>query len=315
MDRVPLGDSDFQVTKLCVGTWNMGEGSGWGPADEAASIALIRHALDRGCNFIDTARGYGNGKSEQVVGKAVADRRDQVVIATKMLQCPAEEVAPTVETSLRAMNTDYIDLYICHWPVPSLPMQPFFEEMVRQREAGRIRAIGVSNFNREQMEVARRSGAVSLQPPFSILWRGAEGIVDYCRDHGIAVTPYSPLAQGLLTGRYSRRHSAERGGPRRGNLLFSEDIFPHSLEAARQVDAVADALGATSAQVALAWVLQTPGITAPIVGASSPEQWDQNLGALDLQLSDADYHRLDEAGLAVWRNFDPEDAMWGWKPT
>ncbi len=315
MDRMPLGDSDIRVTRLCVGTWNMGGGSGWGPADEAASIALIRHALDRGCNFVDTARSYGNGKSEQVVGKAVADRRDRVVIATKMVQCPAEDVAPTVDASLKALNTDYIDLYICHWPAPSLPMESFFEQMVLQREAGRIRAIGVSNFNREQMEVARLYGIVSLQPPFSILWRGAEGIVQYCRDHSIAVTPYSPLAQGLLTGRFSREQSAERGGPRGSNLLFSEDVFPRSLDAARQVDAMADALGATSSQVALAWVLHTPGITSPIVGASSPEQWDENLGAFEVQLSDGDYRRLDEAGLAVWRHFDPEDSMWGWKPT
>jgi aryl-alcohol dehydrogenase-like predicted oxidoreductase len=165
------------------------------------------------------------------------------------------------------------------------------------------------------MEVALRCGVVSLQPPFSIVWRGPEGILDFCGEHSVAVTPYSPLAQGLLTGRYTRTKSDHRSGPRGSNLLFSEEMLPHSLKAAAEVDAVADRLGYTSAQVALAWALQTPGITSCLVGASSPAQWDQNVGALDITLSAEDYQRLDEAGMQIWSRFEPEDAMWGWKPT
>jgi aryl-alcohol dehydrogenase-like predicted oxidoreductase len=314
MEQLTLGDSGIAVTRLCLGTWNMGGQAGWGPKDEEDAVALVRHALDSGCNFVDTARSYGRGKSEEVVGKAVAGRRDHVVIATKMLQCRAEEVGPNIEASLHALQTDYVDLYICHWPVPSLPMEAFFEQMVRQREAGKIRAIGVSNFNLAQMQVALRHGVVSLQPPFSILWRAPDGVLDFCREHRVSVTPYSPLAQGLLTGRYTRQKSDDRGGPRRHNLLFSDQMFPHSLKAAARVDQVADKLGCTSAQVALAWVLRTPGITSVLVGASSPAQWDQNIGALDVALAEEDYRALDQAGLEVWHRFQPEDAMWGWKP-
>ena len=315
MERVQLGSSGLEVSKLCLGAWNMGGQKGWGPESEDAAVALIHHVLDSGCNFIDTARGYGRGRSEEIVGKGIEGRRDQVVIATKMLQCAPDQVTANIEASLTCLDTDYIDLYICHWPVPSLPLEPFFEEMVRQREAGKIRAIGVSNFNRQQMETAAKFGVVSLQPPFSILWRVADDVLDFCRGNGVAVTPYSPLAQGLLTGRYTRESARSPGGPRDSNVLFSEDVLPDSLKVAAEVDRIADRMGCTSAQVALAWVLRTPGITCALVGASRPSQWDENAGALDLALSEDDYRSLDQAGKAVWDRFDPEDALWGWKPT
>jgi aryl-alcohol dehydrogenase-like predicted oxidoreductase len=315
MERVALGGSDIQVSRFCLGTWNMGGQSGWGPADEGTAIAIIRHTLDAGCNFIDTARGYGRGRSEETVGKAVEGRRDQAIIATKMLHCKPEDVGPNIEASLACLRTDYVDLYICHWPFPSLPLEPFFEEMVRQREAGKLRAIGVSNFDREQMQIARDYGVVSLQPPLSIVWRTPDDALAFCRENSIAVTPYSPLAQGLLTGRYTRGKSGELGGPRDSNLLFSDEMLPHSLEAASQVDEIADRLGRASTQVALAWLLQTPGVTSVIVGASSTSQWDQNVGALEVTLSEDDYRHLDEAGRAVWERIGPDEAMWGWKPT
>ncbi|UCC67128.1 MAG: aldo/keto reductase [Armatimonadota bacterium] len=315
MKKISLGNSDIQITRFCLGTWNMAGGPGWGPEGEEAGISLIRHALDRGCNFVDTARVYGSGKSEQVVGKAVQGRRDQVIIATKMMHCKPEEVGPYIAESLDCLRTDYVDLYICHWPFPSLPLEPFFEEMVRQRESGKIRAVGVSNFDLEQMRIALNYGVVSLQPPLSILWRIPHDLLDFCRENNVAVTPYSPLAQGLLTGRYTRRKTDSFGGPREGNLLFSEAMLPHSLQVASLVDGIADSMGSTSAQVSLAWLLQTPGITSVIVGASSTEQCDQNLGALDVTLSEEDYSRLDEAGRAVWDRLGPDETMWGWKPT
>jgi aryl-alcohol dehydrogenase-like predicted oxidoreductase len=293
----------------------MGGQKGWGPESEEVAVSLIHHALDSGCNFVDTARSYGRGKSEEIVGKGIKGRREAVVVATKMMQCPPEEVVPNIEASLKCLGTDYIDLYICHWPAPSLPLEPFFEEMVRQREAGKIRAIGVSNFNRQQMETAVTYGVVSLQPPFSILWRVADDVLSFCRESNLAVTPYSPLAQGLLTGRYTRESAKSPGGPRESNVLFSEDVLPASLAVAAEVDRIADRMGCTSAQVALAWVLQTPGIRCALVGASRPSQWDENAGALDVTLSEGDYRVLDQAGRAVWDRFDPEDALWGWKPT
>ncbi len=311
METVPFGEAGFEVSRFCLGTWNMGGGKGWGPEEEREAIDLIHHAIETGCTFIDTARGYG--EAEAVLGKALKGRRDQVRIATKQVHCTPEKLATAVETSRQNLQTDVIDLYICHWPSPSHSLEAFFEELARQKDAGRIHAIGVSNFNLEQMQVAHRYGAVSLQPPFSIPWRVADEVMAFCREQNVAVTPYSPLAQGLLTGRYSEG-DVEITGPRKSNLLFSDPIFPKAREVAREVDRVAERMGCQSSQVALAWVLQTPGITCPIMGASRREQWDENRKALDLSLSDEDYQRLDELGRSVWALVDPEEAMWGWKP-
>jgi myo-inositol catabolism protein IolS len=308
-----LGSSDIEVTKLCLGTWNMAKGGGWGPDDDEKAIALIRHALDTGCTFLDTARGYGGGHAERLVGQAVAGRREEVVIATKAVQCPPEQLGNEIEASLDGLQTDYVDLYICHWPRPSLPLEPFLAEMVRQRELGKIRAIGASNFNLEQMSIASEFGVVSLQPPLSILWRIPDPILDFCRQQNIALTSYSSLAQGLLTGRYTQG-TGEISGVRSKNALFSDDIMPQALKVAERVDSIADRLGCASSQVALAWLLRTSGVSSVIVGASRPEQWDENLGAFDVSLSDQDYEELDRAGREVWGKVAPDAAMWGWKP-
>jgi len=313
MQTVPFGAAGFDVSRLCLGTWNMSGQDGWGPDQEADAIRLIQHVVDSGCCFIDTARGYGN--AEATVGKALSGgRRERVRLATKAVQCPPDKLVMSLETSLRNLQTDVIDLFICHWPSPSHRLEDFFEALVKAREAGRVRAIGVSNFNLAQMQVAVTYGAVSLQPPLSIPWRCADEILSFCRERDIAVTPYSPLAQGLLTGRFTRG-SEPPTGPRKSNVLFSDRVRPAALGVAREVDAIADRLGCTSSQVALAWVLQTPGVTSPIVGASRIEQWDANVKALDVTLADDDYARLDAMGRQVWALVDPEASMWGWKPT
>ena len=313
MERTSLGDSGIEVTRICLGTWNMAAGGDWGPDDDVAAVSLVRHAMDSGCNFIDTARGYGGGHAERVVGQATKGRRNEVVIATKTLHCPPEKVAAEVDASLECLQTDYIDLYICHWPRPSLPLEPFFEAMVEQREAGKIRAIGVSNFDAAQMRIARDYGVVSLQPPLSILWRIPEEGLEFCRENRIAVTSYSSLAQGLLAGRFTRKQT-EIKGIRSRNLLFSDNILPEALKVASLLDAVADRVGCTSSQAALAWLLQTPGVTCVIAGASSPAQWQDNVGCLDVTISQDDYDALDRAGMAVWRMFEDGATMWGWKP-
>lgn len=313
MERVLLGRSDLEVSRFCFGAWNFSSRMhGWGPEDERHAETLVNHALDTGCNFIDTARGYGD--SEEILGRILKDRRDGVVLATKFVQCPPAEIAGSIEASLENLQTDCLDLSICHWPRPSLPLEPFFEEMTKQKASGKIREIGVSNFNLEQMTIAEKYGVVSLQPPFSIVWRFPEEILQFCREKNIAVTPYSPLAQGLLTGRYSRGHEAPTG-IRSKNRLFSERLFPEALKVAKLVDGIADELGCESSQVALAWALQTPGITSPIVGCSRTEQWDANVAALDMTLPEDVYRQLDHAGLNVWSMVGPEDPMWGWKPT
>jgi len=315
MERVPLGNSSLQVSRLCLGTWNMAGSEGWGPENDEQSIRIIRQVMDAGCNFIDSAHGYGGGHSEEVLGRALEGRRDEAVVATKIVQCDPSEVEGQLDAALARLRTDHLDLYIVHWPRPSMSLEDFMGEMTRLRDKGKTREIGTSNFDLDQMKVAVRHGAVSLQPPFNALWRIIDrDVLPFCHEHSVAVTPYSPLAQGLLTGRYTREGAEKKGGPRDSNLLFKEPVFSKAKDAARVVDEVADQIGATSAQVALAWVLHTEGITAPIVGVSRMAQWEDNVRALDLELSAEQYERIGDAGMGVWNEFGDDDTMWGWKP-
>jgi aryl-alcohol dehydrogenase-like predicted oxidoreductase len=316
MQYVKLGSTDIEVSRLCLGTWNMGGARGWGPHDDARSIELIRRAQDDGCSFFDSAHGYGRGHSEEVLGRALAegDRRERAVVSTKIVQCNPDRVEPSLDGALERLQSDYVDIYIVHWPRPSLSLEDFLGRMVEMRQKGKARQIGASNFDRAQMQLAHRFGLVSLQPPYNALWRGIEDdVLPFCREHQIALTPYSPLAQGLLTGRFTRS-SEEKTGIRKDNRLFEEPVFGRARQAAAVVDAVADEIGCTSSQAALAWLLQTDGVTAPIVGVSRWEHWQDNSGALEVHLSDEQYERISVAGMEVWRML-PEDAtMWGWKP-
>ncbi|MGD2175408.1 MAG: aldo/keto reductase [Candidatus Brocadiaceae bacterium] len=316
MDYVRLGGSDLEVSRLCLGTWNMGGSRGWGPEDDARSIELIRRAQDSGCNFFDSAHGYGRGHAEEILGRALEEdnRRERAVVGTKIMQCAPRRVEPSLDAALKRLRSDYVDLYIVHWPRPSQSLEAFLATMVEMREKGKARQIGVSNFNLEQMKLADRYGVVSLQPPYNVLWRIIEPeVLPFCRERDIGVTPYSSLAQGLLTGRFTRSEEPPTG-IRTRNVLFEEPVFTKAREAAGVVDEIADDHGRTSSQVALAWLLHTEGVTAPIVGISKWEQWMDNLGALDVQLSDEEYDRISRAGMAVW-DMLPEDAtMWGWKP-
>ena len=312
MKRTGLGRSGLEVTRLCLGTWNMDGSQGWGPQSDDESIELIRQVLDTGCNFIDTAHAYGSGHSEEVLGRALEGRRDDVIVSTKLVQSDPARVEGELDAALERLRTDYIDIYICHWPAAGLVLDDFMAELARLREKGKARAIGASNFNLAQMAVAAQHGAAVLQPPFNPLWRLIDGdVLPFCHENNIAVTPYSPLAQGLMTGRYTRAESSITGGPRKANRLFREPVFTIAREAARVVDGVADEIGATSSQVTLAWCLATPGVTAPIVGISRMAQWEENLGSLEIALTHEQYGAISEAGLRVWRELPDDASMWG----
>ncbi len=316
MDYVQLGSSKLEVSRLCLGTWNMAGQKEWGPEEDARSVDLIRRVQDSGCTFFDSAHAYGRGHSEEVLGRALAEdgRRERAVIATKIMQCRPKWVERQLDGALRRLRTDHVDLYLVHWPNPSLDLRAFLEKMSEMKEKGKALELGVSNFNLQQLKVAAQYGIRSLQPPYNILWRIIEPeLLPFCRQSNIAVTPYSPLAQGLLTGRFLD-DSEKPTGIRHKNQLFQEPAFSKAREAARVVADVAEERGATCSQVALAWLLETEGVTAPIVGISRWEHWQDNVGALNLELSDGQYERISEAGQRVWDLF-PEDAtMWGWKP-
>ncbi len=313
MDLRQLGNSGLSVSPVIFGAWAAG-GWYWGPQDDADSIRAIHAALDAGVNCIDTAPIYGMGHSEEVVGKAIKGRRDKVLLATKCglrWDTPGEgsnhwtykaldgtekvvvrnlrkhAVIAEVEQSLRRLGTDTIDLYQCHWPDPSAPVAETMEAMVTLKEQGKIRAIGVSNFTPDMMAECLRHGPLaSDQPPYSLLRRDIEAdVLPFCREHNIGVIVYSPLEQGILTGKVTMERTFPEGDYRAGRPWFQPANRRRVLEALEKVKPIAAAHNATLGQVAAAWAIAQPGVTAAIIGARSPEQARENARAADVRLS------------------------------
>ena len=301
MRKRKLGYTDLELTTVGLGTWAIGGPWqwGWGPQDDRDSIATIQKALDLGINWIDTAAVYGLGHSEEIVGKAIAGRRDQVVIATKcglvwnekgnvFGRLKAWSVRQELEASLRRLNVDVIDLYQIHWPNPAEDIEEAWEEMARAVEQGKVRYIGVSNFSVEQIKRVQKIHPVaSLQPPYSMLRREIEAdLLPFCAENQIGVIAYSPLASGLLTGRFTRERLQQLPPDdwRRRSPAFNEPELTANLELVDRLKEIASRYNRTVAELAIAWVLRRPEVTSAIVGARRPEQIEETAPAGDWEL-------------------------------
>ena len=318
-----LGTTDLQISTVGFGAWAVGGGGwafGWGPQDDAASIASIRHAVERGVNWIDTAAVYGLGHSEDVVRRALDDlpSADRPYVFTKcgMVWDERDRTAPPrqvlrpdsirteCEASLRRLGVERIDLYQMHWPDQTgTPIEESWATMVRLGEEGKVRAIGVSNFSVDLLERCEAISHVdSLQPPLSLIRRQAlESEIPWCAAHRTGVIVYSPLQSGLLTDSFSparvgtlaeddwRRRSSDFKPPRLSrNVALRDALRP-----------IAERNGTTVSAVAIAWTLAWPGVTGAIVGARSPEQVDGWISAAALELTMQD---LDEIAQAIGRS-------------
>jgi myo-inositol catabolism protein IolS len=315
-----LGRTNLRITPLILGTWQAGK-RWWVGIDDQESIRTIRAAVEAGMTTIDTAEVYGDGHSEQIVAAAVGDLRDRCVYATKVfanhLRYP--EVIAACERSLRNLNTDYIDLYQIHWPSGSfgtevVPISETMQAMVELQQAGKIRAIGVSNFSRAQLLEAMQYGRIdSVQPPYSLFWRWAETeLVPFCIEHDITILAYSALAQGLLTGRFGAEHRFAPEDNRAKNQLFQGETYARALEAIELMKPIAASLGTTVGNLALAWLLHQPQ-TCAIVGARHPEQVLENLKAAELSLDPSILEMLDDLSQPVIATLDPSNpVMWKW---
>ncbi len=293
MQTRKLGSNGPELTLIGLGAWAIG-GSwkfGWGPSDETESIHTIQRALDLGINWIDTAAVYGLGRSETVVGKAIAARRDNVFIATKCglvwddngrvwNDISPESIRREAEASLKRLNTDVIDLYQIHWPFANQSEARAWQEMARLKKEGKVRYIGVSNFDVELMKKCQAIAPIdSLQPPYNLLQRDIEAeILPYCWEQGIGVIPYSPMRSGLLSGRFdrSRLHPTDW---RAKNPAFNEPQLSENLNMVQELGQIAQEYGKTVGQLAVAWVLAQPGISSAIVGARKVEQVEENVKA------------------------------------
>lgn len=320
----PLGQSGIQASAVALGTWVMG-GWMWGGADEAASVRAILAALEAGITMLDTAPVYGFGQSELVVGKAVkelgAARRDRVVIATKcgMVQTPGpgkgrvmmrstalgvaedghievsvyngpESIVAECERSLKRLQTDRIDLYQTHWQEETTPYEETMEALLKLKQQGKVRAVGVCNATPAIMDRYRSRGPLdSDQEKFSMLDRKLEAEqLPYCRKHNVAVLAYSPLALGLLTGKVSADSTFPVGDLRRTHKRYARENLLKVNAMLDRFKPIAQAKGCTLGQLVIAWTVRQPGVTHALVGARDEKQARENAAAGNLELSDSE---------------------------
>jgi aryl-alcohol dehydrogenase-like predicted oxidoreductase len=307
MRTVMLGATGLEVTPLAYGTWQFG--GDWGPVDERAAMAAIGHARSLGINFFDTAQAYGFGRSERLLGQALAAdlraARDSVVIATKGgLRMDGEnlvrDASPAwlrkgAEASLDALGTDYIDLYQVHWPDPQTPIGETAAALAELIREGLIRHVGVSNYTPGQIEqFATVLPVETIQPPYHLFRRDIEtSLLPYAAACGIGVLAYGPLAHGLLGGAITEAITFTAGDWRSHSPAFTGAGFARNLRVVAALSAFAARRGATIAQLAVAWVLAHPAVQVAIVGARTPAHLAESLGALDLTLSQADLAEID----------------------
>jgi aryl-alcohol dehydrogenase-like predicted oxidoreductase len=307
-----LGNSDLHITRIGFGAWAIGGGNwefAWGAQDDTESVKTIERALDLGINWIDTAAIYGLGHSEEIVAKALKHAAQKPYVFTKCSMRWTEDrqiyrslkagsIQEEIEASLARLRVDTIDLYQVHWPNPEDEIEEGWEMLARLQQQGKVRYIGVSNFNVEQIKRAQKIAPVtSLQPPYSLLNRNVEAeILPYCLEHNIGVINYSPMSSGLLTGKMTaeRIHAMPEDDWRKRSANFKEPKLSRNLKLVELLREIAQAYNVEPGAVAVAWTLKHPAVTAAIVGARRPDQVDGTIPAAGLVLRPEELARIEE---------------------
>jgi len=307
-----LGKTNLELTVIGFGSWAIGGGGSkisWGPQDDSESIAAIKKALDLGINWVDTAAIYGLGHSEEIVGKAIKGISKRPIIATKCglvwdekknitNRLKRESIKNEAEASLKRLDVDVIDLYQIHWPIPDEDIEEGWEAMAQLVKEGKVRYIGVSNFNVSQMKRAQSIYPIaSLQPPYSMLKRDVEeDIFPFCRQNSIGIVVYSPMQKGLLTGKITRERVTNfpEDDHRRNDPDFNEPLISFNLELVDKLVPIARKHNKTLAQLAIAWVLRRPEVTSAIVGARRPDQIAETVLAGDWILPQEDIDNIEK---------------------
>ncbi len=312
MQTRQLGNSDMQITPVGFGAWAIGGGDwafAWGAQDDNESVEAIQRALDLGMNWIDTAAVYGLGHSEEIVARALRGRSDKPYIFTKCSlvwneqrqvsnSLKAASLRHELEASLRRLEIETIDLYQIHWPNPEVEIEEGWRTLADFQTEGKVRYIGVSNFNVEQMKRAQAIAPVtSLQPPYSMLRRGIEqDILPYAQEQNIGVIVYSPMASGLLTGAMTpeRVQNFPPDDWRRRAGDFQEPNLSRNLKLVEELRKIGERQGRTPGEVAIAWTLRHPAVTAAIVGGRNGKQVEGVVGAADFRLSPAEIEEIEK---------------------
>jgi aryl-alcohol dehydrogenase-like predicted oxidoreductase len=307
MKKIRLGRSELQVSAIAFGTWQLG--GDWGATDEEAAVAAIRRAADRGINFFDTAQAYGFGASERLLAKALKGiPRDQVVIATKGGLRPMagggneRDASPDwirrgVDSSLKALGTDYIDLYQIHWPDPKAPFAETARALADLKAAGKIRHVGVSNYGAAQMaEFSRTLPVETLQPVYHVFRRDIEeSVLPYTKAHDIGVLAYGPLGHGLLSGALTPETRFAPDDWRSKSDVFQGEPYRRNLRVVAALERFAQLeLGTSVSRLAIAWVLANPAVQVAIVGTRNPKHIDDAIAAAGLELDASALRRIED---------------------
>ncbi|ABG04995.1 aldo/keto reductase [Rubrobacter xylanophilus DSM 9941] len=315
MEKRAFGRTGMEITPVGFGSWAIGGGgwaAAWGPQDDEEAVGAIRRALELGMNWIDTAAVYGLGHSEELVARALrgVPEADRPYVFTKCSLVWDEDrevhnvlkkdsVKRECEDSLRRLQVDAIDLYQIHWPNPDEDIEEGWEALVELRDEGKVRHIGVSNFDVGQMErVGRIAPVETLQPPYNLIDRGVEEeVLPYCRRNGIGVIVYSPMKSGLLTGKMTpeRVRSLPDDDWRRDHPDFNEPRLSKNLRLVEKLREVGERHGRSPGEVAIAWTLRHPAVTAAIVGGRRPEQVDGIIGAAGFRLPEEEIREIEAA--------------------
>ena len=311
MKTAALGRTGMQISRVGFGAWAIGGGDwefGWGPQQDEQSVAAIHRALELGVNWIDTAAAYGLGRSEEIVGQALAGVTERPYVFTKcsLLEGPGrtvvhdlsrDSVLREAEASLKRLGIDAIDLYQIHWPNPAPQIEQGWAALAELKEQGVVRHIGVSNFDVAQLRRIQQIAPVeTLQPPYSLLAREAEGeLLPFAEHAGIGVIVYSPMGSGLLSGRMTRERIAALPDNdwRRSDAQFREPQLSGHLAQVQRLAAVAERHGTTPGAIAIAWTLRNPAVDAAIVGFRRPDQIDPLVVAAELTLTDQDVAEIE----------------------
>ena len=322
MEYQNLGKTDIKVSRICLGCWTFGGDRFWGPQEDSESIRTVHAALDAGINFFDTAEVYSEGRSEEILGKALSGLRDKVIIGTKVSpqHLSRKELIKSCEQSLRRLKTDYIDVYHIHFANPHIPVDETLSCMEDLKKQGKIRVIGVSNFGRRDLQEVLKYGRVEVnQLPYNLLWRAIEyEIIPVCIENNISITCYSPLAQGLLTGKFhspdevpdgrarTRHFSGERPLARHGEKGAEDETFS-TIEEIRKIS---EQTNIPMIYLALGWLLSKKEVSCVIVGARNPDQLHQNIKAIDVKLSPDIVDRLTNITEKLKQKLGPNADMW-----
>jgi methylglyoxal reductase len=308
-----LGRTDVDVSEICLGTWVFG-GDLWGETDDSVSEAVVRSAVDMGINFIDTAPIYGSGRSEAVIGRAIKGKRDQVVLATKCglkikghgieVDLSARFIREDIENSLKRLGVETIDLYQCHWPDNKTPFDETFGELRKLVMEGKVKYIGVSNFDvRQTFAAMDREDIVSNQLQYSLLHKDIQDeLLPALRERKVSLLPYGVLGGGILTGKYRKPPEVKPGDVKDFFYKFyKEPEWGRTMELVSVMDEIAERHDASDSHVAINWILSHPEVSSCIVGCRTPQQLNDNIKALDRGLTGEDIQELNEVSSRIFK--------------